>query len=285
MQECYMNERNLRPQRGAAVGLLASFLIGGVFSVQAQSVPVEHFGCRIEPRNVVDVSTREEGIVASFSVQRGDVVATGQVLAQLDSQVEQAVVDVAAARTQMSAQLDERRVELAHAERELKRMEELSANQAVPRADRDRVATDATRARLRLSQTQHLRRLARLELEHAKRLLARRTIVSPVAGVVLEVLLAPGESVENLTLLRVAEMNPLNVEVILPVDHFGTISVGETAQITPKYPGAQRHQATVAVVDRVLDSASDTFGVRLTLQNPDLMLPAGVRCEIELIRD
>ena len=38
--------------------------------------------------------------------------------------------------------------------------------------------------------------------------------------------------------------------------------------------------ATVTVVDRVLDAASGTFGVRLALPNPDLLLPAGIRCKI-----
>jgi len=40
------------------------------------------------------------------------------------------------------------------------------------------------------------------------------------------------------------------------------------------------YAATVTVVDRVLDAASGTFGVRLTLPNPDLQLPAGIRCKV-----
>jgi multidrug efflux pump subunit AcrA (membrane-fusion protein) len=36
----------------------------------------------------------------------------------------------------------------------------------------------------------------------------------------------------------------------------------------------------VAIVDRVLDPASDTFGVRLELPNPRGELLAGVRCKV-----
>ena len=43
-------------------------------------------------------------------------------------------------------------------------------------------------------------------------------------------------------------------------------------------PGS--HRATVVVVDRVIDAASGTFGVRLLLANPDLALPAGLKCKI-----
>jgi hypothetical protein len=40
------------------------------------------------------------------------------------------------------------------------------------------------------------------------------------------------------------------------------------------------YAATVTVVDEVFDAASGTFGVRLKLPNPELRLPAGVRCRI-----
>jgi hypothetical protein len=38
------------------------------------------------------------------------------------------------------------------------------------------------------------------------------------------------------------------------------------------------HEATVTVVDRVIDAASGTFVVRLELPNPDYTQPAGTRC-------
>jgi len=38
------------------------------------------------------------------------------------------------------------------------------------------------------------------------------------------------------------------------------------------------HIATVSVIDKVLDSASDTFGVRLMVPNPTHDMPAGVNC-------
>jgi hypothetical protein len=34
----------------------------------------------------------------------------------------------------------------------------------------------------------------------------------------------------------------------------------------------------VAIVDRVVDSASGTFGVRLDLANPKGDIPAGIKC-------
>ncbi len=39
--------------------------------------------------------------------------------------------------------------------------------------------------------------------------------------------------------------------------------------------------ATVIVVDRVIDAASNSFRVRLELPNPDNALPPGLRCKLE----
>jgi plasmid stabilization system protein ParE len=44
----------------------------------------------------------------------------------------------------------------------------------------------------------------------------------------------------------------------------------------------RRYTARVIVVDRVVDVASSTFGVRLELPNRDYRLPAGLKCRINL---
>jgi membrane fusion protein (multidrug efflux system) len=41
--------------------------------------------------------------------------------------------------------------------------------------------------------------------------------------------------------------------------------------------------ANVVIVDRVVDAASGTFGVRLTLSNPSNRLPAGLKCRVRFL--
>ena len=69
----------------------------------------------------------------------------------------------------------------------------------------------------------------------------------------------------------------------MPVERFGTIKTGQDAEVHPRYPGAMAQVATVSVVDDIIDSASDTFGVRLVLPNLDYRIPAGVRCGIRFL--
>jgi multidrug efflux pump subunit AcrA (membrane-fusion protein) len=82
--------------------------------------------------------------------------------------------------------------------------------------------------------------------------------------------------------LRLAQINPLNIEVIAPARLFGSVRVGMSGQVSlaPFFPGT--HQAKVVVVDKVIDAASGTMGVRLQLPNPDYKIPAGIKCSVVL---
>ncbi len=111
-------------------------------------------------------------------------------------------------------------------------------------------------------------------------LLNQRTIPSPIDGVVAERMMAPGEFVDDKPVLELAQLDPLRVEVILPVTMYGTVEQGMRAVVEPELPGSKRYLATVSSVDRVLDGSSGTFGARLLLPNPDYALPGGLRCKL-----
>ena len=43
--------------------------------------------------------------------------------------------------------------------------------------------------------------------------------------------------------------------------------------------------APVTIVDRVVDAASGTFGVRLELPNPDRDIPVGLQCQVRFLTE
>ena len=51
-----------------------------------------------------------------------------------------------------------------------------------------------------------------------------------------------------------------------------------TATIVPELPEYGEQTATVSIEDKVIDSASNTFGVRLELPNAELQMPSGLKC-------
>jgi len=124
------------------------------------------------------------------------------------------------------------------------------------------------------------RRLADLELQRTTAEVALRTIKSPVNGVVVERFMHPGEFPKQEKILKLAQIDPLRVEVYAPVAMLGKIAVGMTAHVKPESPLTGEYAAKVMVVDRVVDAASGTFGIRLELPNHDLKLPAGLKCSV-----
>lgn len=241
------------------------------------------FDCIIEPSERVVVGTAETGVLANFHAERSEFVSAGQVLAELESEVERAAVDLAQARARMSAGVRARKASLNLGSRRRDRASELYAGDVLSLDKREEVETEAELAELELEQAREERKLARIGLERANAELARRTIRSPISGIVVERHKSPGEVVKEEGILTVAQIDPLQVEVILPSGMFGTVSGGMQAEITPEAPAKGNYIAKIDLIDQVIDPASSTFGVRLDLPNPDHSIPSGLHCQVRFI--
>ena len=243
----------------------------------------ETLDCVIEPYEVVDIGSPVTGVIEKVLVERSDLVEQNQVVAELESGVERAAVEVARARAEMRGEIRAREASLELGENRKQRAKKLFENSSLSLDLREQVDTEAKLARLELMQAKENRMLASLELKQAVRALKRRSITSPISGVVVDRLMAPGEVVDEDTILRIAQIDPLRVEAILPSVMFGTIKLGMKAAVEPEFPGDQVYVATVTIVDRVIDAASGTFGVRLELPNSDQAIPGGLHCQVRFL--
>jgi RND family efflux transporter MFP subunit len=239
--------------------------------------------CLIEPHEVVDVASRVDGIVDSIQVERGDVVAADQVLVNLDAGVEQAAVAAARERASATAEVEANNISMDFTTRREDRLEVLFKDKVISSDQMDEATTDATLSKIRVKQAVKNRRIAKMELERSLEILERHTIRSPLDGVVVERYLSVGESTKDQPILRIAQINPLDIEVIVPVAAFGSIEAGQLAYVSPEAPGEGRIPALVTVVDRVVDAASGSFRVRLSMPNPDYEIPSGLNCKVEFI--
>ncbi len=226
----------------------------------------------------VELGSSVDGIVQEITVDKSDLIEEGQALVQLESSVEKAAVALARERAQMDDTIHSKQIAAGFAARQRQRVHELHKKKAVSGADKDQADTDARLARLELETAKNNKRLAELELERAKAALEQKTITSPLSGIVVDRYLNPGESVEEKPILKIAQINPLRVEVIAPRELFGQVHKGMTVEVFPESPATGRYQATVSVVDGIVDAASGTFGVRLSVPNPDYKLFGGLRC-------
>ncbi len=239
--------------------------------------------CVILPDEQVEVSSAVPGVIEEVLVQRSDRVEHGQVLARLESSVEEATVALASARAQTDAEIRLRRVELNYDMQHRDRLQALHVQSVVSSQSREDAqrAADVAQLRLRLAQDRH--REARLERHRADARLALKTIRSPIDGVIVERHRTVGEYVEDQPILRVVRLDPLRIEVIAPLRLFGAVQEGMQMGIRPETDPERERIATVSAVDVVADPGSGTFGVQLELPNPDLELPAGIKCKGRLL--
>jgi RND family efflux transporter MFP subunit len=257
--------------------LAAALLVGPLGAADFSDVD-----CVIEPHVVADVSSAVRGVMDTLEVSRGDLVKRGQVLATLEASVERATVALARARADMQHLIQARKARLEFTRRRLERNQRLLETKSVSPQVVDEAETDAVLAEMELEQALEEQRIAELELVRAREQLALRTIRSPIDGVVVQTFITPGESVEDRPILQIAQVDPLNVEVIAPAELFGTVQKGMTVEVLPEAAVGGRYEAEVTIVDQVIDAPSGTFGLRAELPNPDRSLPAGLRCRVRL---
>lgn len=179
-------------------------------------------------------------------------------LAKLESGIEKVTVDLSRARVKFN-------------ERNYARVNEVYEKEVISFHVKDEAETE--------------KKLAELELRRSIEALRMRTIKSPLSGIVVERFISPGEFSEQQKIVKIAQIHPLNVEVIAPLSMLGTVEVGMEAIVYPEGPVAGPLKAKVKIVDRVIDAASGTFGVRLELPNPDHRISAGLKCRTRFLRE
>jgi RND family efflux transporter MFP subunit len=262
---------------------LRRVVLTGVGILLVRGAVAAEFDCVMEPRQVVEIRSTVEGVIEKLTVDRGDFVKKGQVLVQLDAAVERASAELARQRSQLEGAVRSGESRVEYSLKKHGRQEELFKQSFISAQARDEAATERKLAESELKEAIDNRRVAELEFRRQTEVLKLKTIVSPVTGVVMERLMHPGEVAEagvgRKPILKVADVETLHVEVVLPVEAYGKVKVGSKADVMPDAPIGGKYTATVSVVDRVFDAASGTFGVRLALPNAKRQLPAGLRCK------
>jgi len=203
------------------------------------------------------------------------------VIARLRAEVERAAVGVAHTRSQAEADEQAARANVVFARQKLERAKELLDKQFISQQALDQVRTEYEVAEQKLVQAGEQKRIAKRELELADAQLAQRSIRSPFDGVVAERYVSLGERVEDKPLVRVAQVDPLKVQVVVPAALFGKIAPGAAASVQPQLPETGALSARVTLVDKLIDAPSNTFRVQLELPNPELAIPAGLRCQAD----
>ena len=219
----------------------------------ARAVQMPDFDCLLTPSLDVMIASPVVGVIREILVKKGELVQREDVLVQLHAEVEEATLVLNQAQAK-------------YGNRTIARNQKLYRNKLISAQERDEIVIN--------------NRLYSYEMQQTQALLEQKQIRSPVQGVVVDIMLDPGEYVGEEPILNVVQLDPLYVEGVIPARYYGAITNGDNVSVMLESPWNSVHSAKVQIVDQVLDAASATFGVRVELANPNYLLPAGLKCNI-----
>ncbi|WP_266168853.1 efflux RND transporter periplasmic adaptor subunit [Dyella subtropica] len=276
--------------RGARILAFKAATLGATFSPLLLASTALHAGvaydCLIEPMQTVELGAPVSGVLDHVLVKRGDRVGRNQVLASLESHAEQAAADLAHYKSQLAGPTQLAASKIEFSQRKFTRRRDMAAEKLMSHQDSDDAEAEFKQAQAELVVAKENREQARLEYVQQSSQLNLRTIRSPFDGVVVDQMMWPGEIFEpNATkhaVLKVAQLNPLHVRVVMPMRAFGVPKLGMAATVVSEIQPEQPYAAKITSVDRIVDAASGTFVVFMDLPNPKLDLPSGVKCKATL---
>lgn len=269
------------PRRWRGLARIAAILATGCLGWGTWAEAADNLACVMKPYMEVSIVAPVEGIIQTVHVERGDWVSKGQAVVTLEASVEKATVALAKAKAEAEATIKSTQAKMAFSARKLERATDLYHSNSIAKHELDEAQTEKV-----LAETAHLEAIEKkhideLDWHRATAALNLRTIHSPLSGVVVDRLLSPGELAGKTPILKLAQINPLRIEVFAPLSLLGKVTPGMKADVSPEGNALTTYQAHVTVVNRVVDSASGTFGVRLEMPNPHNALPAGLACSVK----
>jgi RND family efflux transporter MFP subunit len=244
-----------------------------------------HASCLIDANKVIKISSSTQGTLAKVPFKRGAAVKSGEIVAQLESEVEIAQYEAAKLKADSDVIIKSKRAELELAELKRGQLKQLIATNSTPMQKYEEAQTAALIAQLALDQAVYEKRIAELDVKRLEAVVERRQIRSPVDGVITKIDLHEGEYADPATPFgTIAEIRPLLIEIYLPVGVYTDVSIGMPITIKPREPIGGSYALKIISKDAIIDSASSTFQVTASLPNDDGSIPAGIRCAVEFGR-
>lgn len=223
------------------------------------------------PEQVI-LSPKKAGIIQKIYVKEGDPVRKGQLLVQLDD------LDARLQLERAEARLREVEASLATGQRTLTRYQKLLESKVISQQTYDDLHLRVKLDEARLD-------LAKAELHLAKQNLADHQIFSPIDGVVNLKIASTGEHVNVAPkdeILRIVQVDPLELEFHIPEDWVGRIQTGTRVQFTVKPLPEERHSATLQMISPTADPATRNVRIKAIVSNPHLRLKPGFSAEVTI---
>ncbi len=211
------------------------------------------------------------GRIAELLVKEGDKVKKGQVLVKLDDSVEQ--VQLAALKEQAENTIE---IQAAQSTLNLKKIilqrkkEAYERSGAATKLEVEEATLDAEIQEMALEQKKFENRQNERKYRQLKAQIDQMRLLSPISGVVENIVLEPGEAAQrDSKVIRVVKIDPLWIEVYVPVTDARTMKVGQPVTVKFPGPGLPEKEGKIIHKAAVADAASDTLRMRVEVPNKE----------------
>lgn len=224
------------------------------------------------------VATQEAGLVLQMDLEPGDAVEQGAVIARLDDDRARLEVRRWEARLEADrALIEQREAEMARAERDLARIEQLATRASAGESELDQARTDVQSRKAQLSEAQATLRTSEAELDLARRALEDMTIRAPFEGRVVAKLTEEGQWVsQGAGLVTIVSLTQLEARADIPERSVGALQTGD-GSIELKIPAlGMRLKGELVHIVPEADSLSRLFPIRIRVDDPEGRLRPGM---------
>jgi membrane fusion protein (multidrug efflux system) len=225
---------------------------GDIVAVYSGTAPIEAFA-------EADVIAKVAGEIREISVEEGDDVRKGQVLARLDGD-------------RLRLELNQSEANLRKLQRDYERNVELEAKGLVSSGDFDKIKYD-------LEALQASYNLAKLELDYTQ-------IRAPIDGVISDRFVRLGKTLAvNDPAFRITSLDPLVAYLHVPEREYRHVEQGQPVGIDIDALQGQRVIAEVTRVSPVVDPQTGTFKITIEIADEQRRIKPGMFGRINIVYD
>jgi membrane fusion protein (multidrug efflux system) len=220
----------------------------------------------------VTISPKKAGIIDKILAREGDRVRKGQILVQLDD------VDARLQVERAEAKVREEEASLKTNQITLSRYQKLLESKVISQQICDDLTLKVQLDEARLA-------LAKVELNMAKQNHLDHRIVSPLDGVVNLKIASLGEHVNVAPkdeILKIVQMDPLELEFYVPENWVGNIHLGTKIQFTVKAFSEEKFLGVLQFISPTADPSTRNVKMKALVQNSHYRLKPGYFAEVTL---